>query len=83
MKNYEIPAILIEEFLKVSSNNISSKDNLHVETLAFLIGTSNEETATATHLIFPRQNGGASHVNDEGKYDFGIVKIFGKIQVHF
>ena len=63
-----IPENLIQEFVKVSGKNYSSQDGKHIETLAFLVGYSDEFNNTkATHLIFPRQKGDASKVDDQGK----------------
>ena len=58
----------IEEFLKVAKNNLSVGDNLHVETLAYLLGHESEGNLIATELIFPKQKGSAVKVVDEGKF---------------
>ena len=58
----------IEEFLKVAKNNLSVGDNLHVETMAYLLGHESEGNLIATELIFPKQEGSAVMVLDQGKF---------------
>ena len=60
----------IEEFLKVAKNNLSvGDDNQHVETLAYLLGYESEHgNLIATELIFPKQEGSAVMVVDQGKF---------------
>ena len=60
----------IEEFLKVAKNNLSvGDDNQHVETLAYLLGYESEQgNLIATELIFPKQEGSAVMVVDQGKF---------------
>ena len=66
----------IEEFLKVAKNNLSvGDDNQHVETLAYLLGYESEQgNLIATELIFPKQEGSAVMVEDQGKFTIiGVV----------
>ena len=66
----------IEEFLKVAKNNLSvGDDNQHVETLAYLLGYESEQgNLIATELIFPKQEGSAVMVVDQGKFTIiGVV----------
>ena len=58
----------IEEFMKVAKHNLSVSDNLHVETLAYLLGYESEGNLIATELIFPKQEGSAVMVLDQGKF---------------
>ena len=66
---YIIPEELLREFRKVSSNN-RSQDGRHVETLAYLIGYQSDGNLIGTDLVFPKQSGTSSHVDDIGKYFF-------------
>ena len=59
----------MREFRKVSSNN-RSQDGRHVETLAYLIGYQSDGNLIGTDLVFPKQSGTSSHVDDIGKYFF-------------
>ena len=63
---YIIGSDLIPQFIKVSSNN-RGQDGHHVETLAFLVGYSNNDNYIATDLIFPPQHGQPHKVEDLGK----------------
>ena len=65
---YIIPGQLLREFRKVSSNNRSPQDGRHVETLAYLIGYQSDGNLIGTDLIFPKQSGTSSHVDDIGRY---------------
>ena len=57
----------IEEFMKVAKHNLSVDDNLHVETIAYLLGYESEGNLIATELIFPKQEGSSVMVVDQGK----------------
>ena len=57
----------IEEFMKVAKHNLSVDDNLHIETLAYLLGYESEGNLIATELIFPKQEGSSVMVVDQGK----------------
>ena len=63
----------IEEFMKVAKHNLSVSDNLHVETLAYLLGYESEGNLIATELIFPKQEGSPVMVVDQGK--FTIIRV--------
>ena len=67
---YIIPEELLREFLKVSSNNRSPQDGRHVETLAYLIGYQSDGNLIGTDLVFPKQSGTSSRVDDLGEYMF-------------
>ena len=71
---YIIPEHLLREFRRVSSNNRSSQDGRHVETLAYLIGYSDDGNLVGTDLVFPMQSATSSHVDDRGKY-FCFIKF--------
>ena len=64
---YIISDDLISQFVKVAGNNTSIQDGQHLETLAFLLGYSENDNLIATDLIFPKQEGQASNVDDQGK----------------
>ena len=66
----------IEEFMKVAKHNLSVDDNLHIETLAYLLGYESEGNLIATELIFPKQEGSAVMVVDQGKFTIiGVVFV--------
>ena len=56
-----IPESIISEFVEVSSRNYS------IETLALLIGYCDGNDIIPTELVFPKQNGTATKVDDLGK----------------
>ena len=53
--------------MKVAGANTSIQDGQHLETLAFLLGYSENDNLIATDLIFPMQDGQAHKVDDQGK----------------
>ena len=61
-----IPKELVRKFLEVAGKNLSSEDERHVETLAFLIGYREEGNRIATNLIFPNQKCLPGAVIDRG-----------------
>ena len=63
---YIIGDDLLSQFIKVAAKNISIQDGQHLETLAFLLGYSNNDNFIATDLIFPEQHGQAHKVDDQG-----------------
>ena len=63
---YIIPDNLISQFMRVAVRNTSVEDEQHLETLAFLLGYSDNDNFIATDLIFPKQHGQAHKVDDEG-----------------
>ena len=66
----------IEDFMKVAKHNLSVGDNQHVETLAYLLGHESEGNLIATELIFPKQEGSAVMVLDQGKFTIiGVVFV--------
>ena len=64
---YIISDDLISQFMKVAGTNTSIQDSQHLETLAFLLGYSENDNLIATDLIFPKQDGQAHKVDDQGK----------------
>ena len=64
MVNYSLPQDLITQFAEVAASNIKGRN--HVETLAYLVGYEDNDTLYGTHLVFPKQKGTASKVDDEG-----------------
>ena len=68
---YIISDDLISQFMKVAGKNTSIQDGQHLETLAFLIGHTENDNLIATDLIFPKQDGQAHKVDDQG-----IIIIF-------
>ena len=50
----------------VAVKNVSTQDGQHLETLAFLLGYSDNDNLIATDLVFPKQRGQAHKVDDEG-----------------
>ena len=74
---YKIPSGLIEAFLNIARET-KGEDNLHVESLALVVGYRENNTLTATHLYFPAQKGTSSLVIDQGKcflaHEFIFIK---------
>ena len=68
MSNYKIPKQLFTEFLKVAKNNCDHEG--HIETLAFLAGSREGDMLVASHLVFPKQVGTSSKVDDHGKFKY-------------
>ena len=62
-----VPYEIIPKFLEVASSNKSPEDDQHIETLAYLLGHEDNGTIKATELVFPNQQGSATHVEDKGK----------------
>ena len=67
MYKYKVPSDIIGSFHSVASENYSKDDKKHIETLAFLAGFREENVFTVTDIVFPKQNGGPMHVDDQGK----------------
>ena len=67
MYEYKVPRDIIGSFYSVASENYSKDDHKHIETLAFLAGFREENVFVVTDIVFPRQNGGPMHVDDQGK----------------
>ena len=67
-----VPYEIIPKFLEVASSNKSPEDDLHIETLAYLLGYEEYGTIKATELVFPKQQGSSIHVEDQGKR-FSII----------
>ena len=63
---YIIGDDLLSQFTKVAVKNTSIQDGKHLETLAFLLGYSDNDNFIATDLIFPKQHGQAHKVDDQG-----------------
>ena len=63
---YIIGDDLLTQFMKVAVKNTSIQDGQHLETLAFLLGYSDNDNLIATDLIFPKQHGEAHKVEDHG-----------------
>ena len=59
---------LLSQFMKVAVRNISTQDGQHLETLAFLLGYSENDNFIGTDLIFPNQHGQAHKVDDQGMF---------------
>ena len=65
----KIPKELFDDFEYISGRNFSSKDNRHIETIAYIFGeeekSSNEIVANG--LLYPDQDGHPYHVKSNGK----------------
>jgi hypothetical protein len=66
---FKIPNGLLEKFATEAKQNISHKGN-HRETLAFVTGCwgEQENEIVAKEVIFPKQRGTTTEVEDLGKY---------------
>ena len=76
MFKYRIPQKVIDSFISVASRNFSREDGQHIETLAFLVGTKQDNILTVTDIVYPMQNGGPMKVEDEGSYEIIMSKCF-------
>ena len=68
---YRIPNGLLEKFATEAKQNRTDKGD-HRETLAFITGCWNEQEneIIAKEIIFPKQRGTSTEVEDLGKYIF-------------
>jgi len=66
IKMYIISSSLISEFVKISGKNVDGNGQ-HIETLAFLLGSYENDNYIATTLVFPEQNGESHKVEDQGR----------------
>ena len=69
--------------MKVAGKNTSIQDGQHLETLAFLLGHSENDNLIATDLIFPKQDGQAHKVDDQGKLMIRYCVLYTKCQLLF
>ena len=63
--HYNIPSNVISEFMRRASEK-------NVQTLAFLAGFKDGNTITVADIVFPKQNGTKSKINEIGKSIFQI-----------
>ena len=63
---YKIPKDLIDSFVKEALKNKNTND--HIETLALVVGYRSGNQLVAKDLIFPKQKGTSTSVEDLGKY---------------
>ena len=67
MVQYKVPFDAIEKiFVEKASEN--RKNDLIVETLAFLVGFKENDIVTVTDLVFGKQHGNSISVVDDGNY---------------
>ena len=67
MVQYKVPFDAIEKiFVEKASEN--RKNDLIVETLAFLVGFKENDIVTVTDLVFGKQHGNSVSVVDDGNY---------------
>ena len=67
MVQYKVPFDAIEKiFVEKASEN--RKNDLIVETLAFLVGFKENDIVTVTDLVFGKQHGNLVSVVDDGNY---------------
>ena len=64
---YIIGEDLISQFMKIAAKNTSTQDGQLLETLAFVLGYSENDNLIGTDLIFPKQHGQAHKVDDQGR----------------
>ena len=63
---YKIPYQMLQEFGKVALEN--KHIDSHIETLALVTGVWSEKNLIARELIFPKQKGTTSWVEDLGNF---------------
>ena len=77
-----IPKTALETFISVSSKNFAQNSDLHIETLAFIIGYQDGERIVPTEILFPKQDGTQSKVDDNGKiFSVLIIVIISRITI--
>ena len=64
--SYQIPSNIINFFTEEALKNIG-QNGKHLETLALLVGRRDNGVIVTEELVFPRQTGYESTVNDGGK----------------
>ena len=80
----KVPEKLFQDFENISGRNFSSKDNQHVQTIAYIFGeeekSSNEIVANG--LLYPDQDGHPYHVISKGKTIYFATKVVGAQQTY-
>ena len=71
---YKIPEELIQSFTKEALKTIAHNGS-HNETLAIVTGYWSGNLLIAHDLIFPKQIGCSTSVEDLGKYIYNLLKI--------
>ena len=64
----KVPEKLFQDFENISGRNFSSKDNQHVQTIAYIFGEEESPSEIVGNgLLYPDQEGHAYYVISKGK----------------
>ena len=67
----KVPEKLFQDFEYISGRNFSSKDNQHVQTIAYIFGEEESPSEIVGNgLLYPDQEGHADYVISKGKKNF-------------
>ena len=67
----KVPEKLFQDFENISGRNFSSKDNQHVQTIAYIFGEEESPSQIVGNgLLYPDQEGRADYVISKGKKIF-------------
>ena len=80
----KIPQELFVDFEYISGRNFSSKDNRHIETVAYIFGKEDHlaNQIVANGLLYPDQEGYPYHVISKGKTINFATKVVGAQQTY-
>ena len=80
----KIPKELFDDFEYISGRNFSSKDNRHIETIAYIFGKEDllANQIVANGLLYPDQEGYPYHVISKGKTINFATKVVGVQQAY-
>ena len=53
--------------MEMADKMVSTADNKHVESMAFICGYRDKDGLHGTHMVFPVQEGNSSRVDDCGR----------------
>ena len=70
--SYHIPSNVINLFVQEALKNVGANGK-HLETLALLIGRKENNRIIAEEIIFPRQTGHDSNVDDNGELTIFVI----------
>ena len=72
--SYHIPSNVINLFVQEALKNVGANGK-HLETLALLIGRKENNRIIAEEIIFPRQTGHDSNVDDNGELTIFVIML--------
>ena len=73
----KVPEKLFQDFENISGRNFSSKDNQHVQTIAYIFGEEESPSQIVGNgLLYPDQEGHADYIISKGKKKFLPLKLW-------